>query len=347
MSFPFVEFDREAIPLFRMRREWILVFSFMIGTVVMGQSYVNYSREGLPGNLFDPPADPNDSSLRPLILALHGGGGIGSDNTRYLVDFSGLRLEAAQRNALLYLPQATTAFWHLNNRPTMIMEMIDRAIEERNVDPQRIYVTGFSMGGGGAWDMINLFPDRFAAAIPIAGIRPRTAMNYETLLAKPIWAFHARDDNVVGVTQTRNEVNQLVMVANQPAIIYPAAGNRTATLNHIDDEHSLRYREFPTGGHSIWFGVFSLDEAIDWMFSHSLNESSTTVDVQIEQIEFANDQLVFSVRSTESINAYIQESDTLEDWRNLVPLENLEKDVIREADVELSKSASYFRVVVP
>lgn len=313
----------------------------------MGQSYVDYSREGLPGKLFDPVADPNDSSLRPLILALHGGGGIGSDNTRHLVDFSGLRLKAAQRNALLYLPQATTAFWHLSNRPTMIMEMIDRSIKERNVDPQRIYVTGFSMGGGGAWDMINLFPDRFAAAAPISGIRPRTSMNYETLLTKPTWAFHARDDNIVGVAQTRNEIDRLVVEANQPAIIYPSSGDRTMTLDHMDDENSLRYRELPTGGHSIWFGVFSSDEAIDWMFSHSLNESSTTVDARIEQIAIRNGSFVFHVRSTESINAYIQKSDTLENWDDLVFLEDLEKDVIRKADVELSEAATYIRVVVP
>ena len=39
-------------------------------------------------------------------------------------------------------------------------------------DENRIYITGLSMGGGGTWNLLNRNPDRFAAAVPIAGVSP-------------------------------------------------------------------------------------------------------------------------------------------------------------------------------
>jgi len=330
-----------------MRSSWLWLIFLAACSTCLGQSYIDYSRAGLPGRLFDPPVDPNDSSPRPLILALHGGGGIGSDNTRHLVDFSGLRAKALERNALLYLPQATTAFWHAADRPAMILEMIDLAIEERNVDADRIYITGFSMGGGGTWDIINLFPERFAAAFPISGIRPRTTMDYAALLEKPIWAFHARDDRVVSATQSRDEINGFVAAANLPAITYPGLSDRTTTFSYFAERNPWRYRELATGGHSIWFNVSSSEEVIDWVFSFSREVSQDPVEVRIDGIEMKGSVIIFTIRSANTENLYIQGSDTLLDWRNIDFLEDIDDTFIQEVVGEASTNASFYRAMAP
>ena len=52
----------------------------------------------------------------------------------------------------------------------LAMEIVVNAVEkEFNVDKNRIYVAGVSMGGYGVWDLITRYPDKFAAAIPICG----------------------------------------------------------------------------------------------------------------------------------------------------------------------------------
>lgn len=49
------------------------------------------------------------------------------------------------------------------------IEVLDIAMRDLDVDPQRVYLTGHSMGGHGTWQVGLTFPDRFAAIAPSAG----------------------------------------------------------------------------------------------------------------------------------------------------------------------------------
>jgi predicted peptidase len=60
------------------------------------------------------------------------------------------------------------------------------------IDKKKIAVTGYSMGGTGSWQLVEKFPGRFSAAIPIASRPPVSASGW-TL---PVLAIHSRDDQV-------------------------------------------------------------------------------------------------------------------------------------------------------
>lgn len=235
-----------------------------------GGDYIDYSVAGLPGRLYVPPGEANSGTPRPLVLALHGGGGIGTDNTRHLIDFDGLLADAKTRGVFVYAPQATSAFWQNANRPELVLSMIDQAIATYNIDPARIYITGFSMGGGGAWNLYSRFADRFAAAVPIASINPGQGYSAANVAGKPAWTFHARDDSVVGVTSTRAIVDGILTAAAQPLPGYPATTNFTTTFEHRNETIPLSYTEWPTGNHSIWLRVYQNKEVLDWMYGQSL-----------------------------------------------------------------------------
>ena len=49
------------------------------------------------------------------------------------------------------------------------MAALDETIEEFRIDESRVYLTGLSLGGEGAWYLGYLHPDRFAAIVPICG----------------------------------------------------------------------------------------------------------------------------------------------------------------------------------
>ena len=84
---------------------------------------------------------------------------------------------------------------------------LDEFIENNpNVDTDRIYVGGYSMGGGMTWLAISSRPDYYAAAFPCTPISSYVPSGSELnqFAALPIWQTHGVADPVVTVTGTYN-----------------------------------------------------------------------------------------------------------------------------------------------
>ena len=146
------------------------------------------------------------------------------------------------------------------------MTMIDRTIDQQHADPNRIYVTGLSMGGGGAWNFLNQFSDRVAATVPICAVNPTGSFSPAALLDEPIWAFHGRSDQVVPVTVTRNVINRFLSASGQPVPTYPLVSNTQNTLFEFPPL-DLRYTDM-RGDHGIWGQVYNMPGMYDWLFAH-------------------------------------------------------------------------------
>ncbi len=224
----------------------------------------------LPGVLHIPADYASDPTKpRPLILFFHGAGESGRDNRAQINgNIDNLLAAAKARNAFLYAPQ-TDVGWANTTLMSYAMEMIDRAIAERSVDPTRIYVTGLSMGGGGVWNFLNQFPDRVAASVPIAAVSPSASFVPGNIVDEPIWAFHARNDGTVSPTASRNVVNRLLNEAGQPLPSYPALNNFAADFKFDDSLLDLHYTEYRTGGHGVWPHVYNTTAMYDWLFAHT------------------------------------------------------------------------------
>jgi predicted peptidase len=225
----------------------------------------------LPGRLYVPPesvSQPN--AKRPLILFMHGAGESGTNNTAQVngnIDF--LLSRSKTNGAFLYAPQ-TNAGWSSATILDRVNSMIDEALEQYPVDPRRVYVTGLSMGGGGTWNMLSRFPERFAAGVPICAVWPNLSFNPTAVGEIPIWAFHARDDGVVPAQATRDVVNALLTAAGEPLPMYPPLPPATVSSDYVyaSDELELQYSEFRFGGHGIWGRVYFNHGLYEWMFSH-------------------------------------------------------------------------------
>jgi predicted peptidase len=224
----------------------------------------------LPGRLYVPPEAVGSSAPRPLILFLHGAGESGTNNLGQInQNIDNLLAAAKQRGAFLYAPQ-TNSGWADLTIGTRTATMLDRALAEQNVDMNRLYVTGLSMGGGGVWNMLQRYPDRFAAAVPIAAVSPASGFLASNMLDDSIWAFHARNDNVVNVSSSRNVVSGILRAARETIPNYPLLTD-TTSLFHFDSQLlDLHYTELPTGGHGIWTPVYAHGPMYEWMFAHSL-----------------------------------------------------------------------------
>lgn len=94
----------------------------------------------------------------PLVLCFHGGG----DSAICMATVSGWYQVAADHDFLLVSVEN-----HLNSTATETMELIRHLKQKYRIDPERIYASGFSMGGCKSWDMFQEYPKVFAAVAPM------------------------------------------------------------------------------------------------------------------------------------------------------------------------------------
>lgn len=172
----------------------------------------------------------------PLILFLHGSGESGDDikSLHHIQSNWPLGYETIkQYEFILIAPQCPKKYdWPILGKD--LDNLLDQVCNEYAVDQKRIYLTGLSMGGYGAWYMGFIYPERFAAIVPICGGGIITS---ETVLKDiPIWAFHGRKDDVVPVDETVSLANKIkALNGNIKVTIYDDVGH-DAWVNAYQDE---------------------------------------------------------------------------------------------------------------
>jgi pimeloyl-ACP methyl ester carboxylesterase len=176
----------------------------------------------------------------PLILYLHGGNEKGHNLQQVRV--SGLaRVIAKGRQvpAIVISPQCPYGeYWDKR----VLSQLLDEICAKYRVDPDRIYLTGISMGGDAVWDMALVHPERFAALMTVAAEGdPADAARLKDI---PDWAFHGQKDDVVPVQQTIDMVNG----------IRQAGGRAHMTL-------------FPDLGHDAWDRAYAMDSLYTWLLA--------------------------------------------------------------------------------
>jgi predicted peptidase len=96
--------------------------------------------------------------------------------------------------------------------PDAIKVLIDQIVKEYPIDPKRLYLTGYSMGGRGTWDTALEYPELFAAIAPVAGYS--CYLKAEKLKSVPTWAFHGVKDYVVPANESKKMVDAIRFFGN-------------------------------------------------------------------------------------------------------------------------------------
>lgn len=174
------------------------------------------------------------SQTFPLVLFLHGGGEGGSDIER--VKKHGLpKLIAAGEDFPFYVvsPQnpSDKQFWD----DQQLIRFLDEVLNAHPIDPTRVYLTGLSRGGYGAWRLAIQNPNRFAALVPISSGGPLPyAKRIKDL---PTWAFHGQLDPVIPVEESQRMINAMRKAGGNPKLtIYPDAKHDAWTQAYESDD---------------------------------------------------------------------------------------------------------------
>jgi len=193
----------------------------------------------------------------PLVVYLHGAGSRGS-NLETVRNVGPNTQEWVREDSpfILAVPQCPEEDWGWT--PVGVMAVVDRLIATMRVDPDRVYLTGISMGGFGTWATAASYPDRFAAIAPLCGgMNPEQAI---WLKDTPIWAFHGDADDVVPVDFTRGPINRLREANGAPN----DNDNDNGNANGDTGVPHIKYTEMPGVGHGI-HNVYENRDLYDWL----------------------------------------------------------------------------------
>ena len=131
----------------------------------------------------------------PLLVYLHGAGERGTAFDHVYRHGIPLLLEkGCSYPAVILVPQCPTeVVWC--NIVHRIKDVIDTVAAAFSILPDRICLTGSSMGGYGTWSTALTYPNFFSAIAPIAG--GGMAWRAKRLVTTPVYAFHGAEDSVV------------------------------------------------------------------------------------------------------------------------------------------------------
>ena len=188
------------------------------------------------------PRTYSNTSPVPLVLALHFGvqGGSSEGAGRDVVGIL-IAPGLAELGAIIVAPDSIDGqSWSTPENEAAVLALLDQVIRSYRLDPKKVIVTGFSMGGMGTWHFAGKFPERFAAAVPVAG-RPGAmpAGGWRV----PVFAVHSRRDELVPLGPAQQRIDEL------------KRGNVAAELVILD-----RPTHFNTGGHTE-----GLKQAVPWL----------------------------------------------------------------------------------
>jgi predicted peptidase len=178
----------------------------------------------------------------PLMLFLHGAGERGYD------------LHLVKRHGVAKIVEEYTDFPFVVVSPQCppyqawstdaLAALLDTVESRYAIDPERIYVTGLSMGGFGTWAFAITSPDRCAAIAPICGGGDPSRVC--AIQHVPVWAFHGAQDPIVPLQRSAEMVTALRQ----------CGGN-------------VRFTVYPDAGHDAWTETYANPELYAWFLSHT------------------------------------------------------------------------------
>jgi predicted peptidase len=201
------------------------------------------------------PNDVQNKADLPVIVFLHGirergsGGYVPTEGAFGKI----INHYFAQVPAIVLLPQCRPGkYWSDPAMNEMVLQSLNKTVEEFEADTKRIYLIGVSMGGYGVWHFATNYPGKFAALVSICGGSSITSGDRFSPVAEkvgktPAWVFHGANDNIVPVSESRQIVAAL-----------KANGE------------NVKYSEYPGVGHNVWLNVLSEKELLSWLLKQHL-----------------------------------------------------------------------------
>lgn len=189
------------------------------------------------------PEDYYENEATPLILFLHGAGERGDNLNLVKVHGPPKILENEDMPFIVVSPQCPKGeLWNVE----LLNALVEKIINGYNVDRQKVYLTGLSMGGYGTWALSIAYPEKFAAIAPVCGGGDTTKVH--KIKDIPAWVFHGAKDNAVPHERSIEMVEALKKAGGE-----------------------VKFTLYPNANHDSWTKTYDNPELYEW-FLNNVNE---------------------------------------------------------------------------
>jgi predicted peptidase len=195
------------------------------------------------------PSGYDQNKKYPLVIFLHGIDERGTDNEKQLKWGASLfKSDSVRKNHPSYVifPQCPSGYYWAENQPMqMLRDLISDFAAKNNVDRNKIYIVGMSMGAYGTYEMVARNPDLFAAAIAISGDGD---LNRSRNMTKTDWKIYAGKKDTIVASEKSEKMAQ-------------ALKNSGATVS---------LKVYPDANHvGSWVKAFEEPDFCSWLYSVS------------------------------------------------------------------------------
>lgn len=213
------------------------------GEVANGYDYWLYT----PDNSIAEETEP-----KPVIIFLHGASLCGRNLEKVKRYGTIDAIEKGRKlDAYIIAPQNPGGSWN----PVKVMNVLDYVSDYHNVDYDRVYVAGMSLGGFGTIDLAATYPDRIAAAMAICG--GGTVADLSPLAEVPLWIVHGTADRAVSISQSDKVADKI--------------------KESDPDASRLAYDRVEGWTHGTPARLFYLPETYEWLLSHTLKDPERNI----------------------------------------------------------------------
>ncbi len=235
-------------------------------------SRIEAYRSGIDGSLqpygVSIPKNYDPTRKHPLTISLHGFAGPSYTREVFIIGGSQSLTASESPYGMIFVSiygRGNTSYRGLGENDVLCV--LDEVMRHYSIDATRVYLTGFSMGGGGTWYLSNHYPDRFAAVAPMAGYCDYRTADWSRDI-KP-WALPSSRLYMGAVEMAENflHVPQFIFHGDQDQSV-SVAHSRSMAKRLKELEYDVIYKECPGLGHVCLTDGFGLGE---WFMMHAQN----------------------------------------------------------------------------
>jgi poly(3-hydroxybutyrate) depolymerase len=199
--------------------------SISAGMSALQSTFTNGDAINFDYVMYSPVKSKGDKTKYPLIIWLHGQ--FSSVYERHQLYGYDIALWAADENqakikgtggAFLFLPRDPNIDIAWSGESAKLKQDIDHFVNKyaANIDTDRIYIGGLSMGGRGAYRIAAQYPDYFAALYLISPVYNPSDVELRALRNTPVWMISCKYDYLVSHTTMTNAWNYLNQYSAEP-----------------------------------------------------------------------------------------------------------------------------------
>jgi dipeptidyl aminopeptidase/acylaminoacyl peptidase len=290
------------------------------------------------------PADYDPAKKWPLVIQMHGYNPANPVYVRWWAAdsrYPGIDAEFSNHQQVIYMePHGRGNVQYLGMGDSDVVHAIAEAKRLFNVDEDRVYLTGDSMGGWGTWEISSRHPDLFAAIAPVFGGSDYHSQMSEEDLAKltPLDRFFREKQSTWAPAEG---------LLNIPIFVHHGDADQSVNVEYSRWAvrllqrwgYDVRYHEFPGRVHEALESQNG-NMSIDWFLQHRRNQNPRRVRIRSAELRNASAYWAHVLQQASPLAFMAVDAELVD--RNVIRL-----DTENVLDIALSPTAALVDVAKP